>query len=120
MINRGERLVCAADGRLLATRLLRADRWLHRLRGLIGYPPLAPGEALWIEPCSQVHTHFMGYPIHAVFLDRVGCVLRVAGPLPPWRVSPHVRGARVVVEFPAGAPLALAVGERLLAVSAVP
>jgi uncharacterized membrane protein (UPF0127 family) len=120
MIDRRERLVRASDGQPVATRLLRADRWLHRLRGLIAYLPLETGEALWIEPCSQVHTHFMAYPIHAVFLDLEGRVLRVVGPLPPWRVSPHVRGARVVVEFSAGAPLALAVGERLLAVSAAP
>jgi uncharacterized membrane protein (UPF0127 family) len=96
---------------VLVPRLLRADTWWSRLRGLIGSLPLIPGEALWIEPCSQVHTHFMGYPLHVAFVDRAGRVLRVKHDLGPWRFSPWVRGARSVIEVTGVTPCPIAEGE---------
>ena len=44
----------------------------------------------------------MRFPIDAVFLDRNGRVLRVAPDLPPWRFAIAARGAREVLELPAG------------------
>jgi hypothetical protein len=111
MIDRRECLVRVADGAMLVPRLVRADTWWSRLRGLIGSPPLAPGEALWIEPCSQVHTHFMGYPLHVAFVDRAGRVLRVKHDLPTWRFSPWVRGARAVIEVTGAVACPIAEGE---------
>lgn len=119
MIRRGEALVCATSGTTIASRLYRADRWIHRLRGLIGYSALAPEEALWIEPCSQVHTHFMRYPLRVLFLDRNDVILREVGPLRPWRVSPWVRSARSVVELHVDNTVPLLVGQRLMPVSEV-
>ncbi len=72
-----------------------------RLRGLLGRAGLAPGEGLWIEPCSAVHTYFMRFPIDVAFLDDRRRVLR-GMTLLPWRLSPWVRGARGVLELPAG------------------
>lgn len=91
-----------------------ADGWWSRLRGLIGRPPLQAGQGLWILPCQQVHTHFMGAPIDVVFVDPAGRVLRVLRGLKPWRFSPWVRGARAVLELPAGGAQALAEGDQLL------
>lgn len=118
MIHRGESLVCAESGAVVASRLLRADRWWHRLRGLIGYAPLNREDALWIEPCSQVHTHFMRYPIRVVFLDADGGVLREPVLLRPWQVSPWVRGARSVVELHASSEGDVRIGQRLVAIRA--
>jgi hypothetical protein len=111
MIDRCESLVRAADGTVIVPRLYRADTWWSRLRGLIGSPPLVPGEALWIEPCSQVHTHFMGYPLHVAFVDRTGRVLRVRHDLATWRFSPWVRGARSVIEVTGVVPCPIGEGE---------
>ena len=111
MIDRRESLVRASDGTVMVPRLYRADTWLSRLRGLIGSPPLVPGEALWIEPCSQVHTHFMGYPLHVAFVDRTGRVLRVRHDLATWRFSPWVRGARSVIEVTGVVPCPIGEGE---------
>ena len=46
---------------------------------------------------------FMRFAIDAVFLDRDGRVVRVAPDLPPWRFAVVARGARDVIELPAGA-----------------
>lgn len=45
---------------------------------------------------------FMRFGIDALFIDRSGRVLRVAADLPPWRFAAAARGARDVLELPAG------------------
>lgn len=68
----------------------------------MGRSELAPGRALWIEPCNSIHMFFMRFAIDVLFLDRAGRVKRVMLRLKPWRVSPIVFGARTTVELPAG------------------
>lgn len=110
---RGARLINATRDALLAERLFVADTYLSRLRGLIGHAPLASGDALWIRPCQQVHTHFMGYPLHVIFLDAEQRVLRVVQDMRPWRVSPWVRQAKSAIEFNAARAIAVAEGDCL-------
>lgn len=99
-------------GPLLAGRCHRAATPVARLVGLLGTPDLARDEALWIEPCSGVHTVGMRIPIGCAFLDAEGVVLRVVDPLPPWRAA-RARGARVAVECAAGVLSGVPVGARL-------
>ena len=109
----GWRLYNETSGIVLAERVFAADNFFSRLRGLIGYPPLEAGSALWIEPCQQVHTHFMRWPLQVVFLDRDLHVVRVIRELRPWRVSPWVRSARSAVELAADRAPQVADGNRL-------
>jgi uncharacterized membrane protein (UPF0127 family) len=44
----------------------------------------------------------MRFAIDAVFIDRAGRVVRVAERLPPWRFAIAAKGARDVLELPAG------------------
>lgn len=90
-----------------------ADSYFTRLRGLIGRPALQPGEGIWIRPCQQVHTHFLGEPIDVVFLDKTLRIMRVYPELRPWRLSPWVRGASSVLELPAGGAGHFAEGDHL-------
>ena len=90
-------------GRLLGERVERAETFASRFRGLLGREGLAPGEGLWIEPCSSIHMFFMRFPIDAVFVDRRGEVRRVVAGLAPWRVAFGGPGARAVLELPVGA-----------------
>ncbi len=80
----------------------RADTFAARLFGLIPRRYLGAEEGLWLEPCAMIHMCFMSFAIDAVFLDRGLKVLRVIENLKPWRFSPWVRGARGVLELPAG------------------
>jgi len=107
------RLFNATREAVLAERLFVADTYFSRLRGLIGHAPLGEDAALWIRPCQQVHTHFMGYPLHVVFLDADQRVLRIVERMRPWRVSPWVRRAKSVVEFDGARPIAVMEGDRL-------
>ena len=44
----------------------------------------------------------MRFAIDAVFVDRAGRVVRVAADIPPWKFAVAAKGARDVVELPAG------------------
>lgn len=80
---------------------LALDPW-RRLRGLLGRPPLKPGQGLLIRPCRGVHTWFMGYPIDVLFLDRRGLVVAMRPELRPWRMTALIGAAYCVLELPAG------------------
>lgn len=102
-------------GAVLATRLVRAETVLARMRGLLGRDRLDAGEALWIAPCSSIHTFWMRFAIDALFLDRDGRVVRRYDGLRPGRATRIVRGARGVLELESGtlAATGTLVGDRI-------
>ncbi len=79
-----------------------ATTFWTRLRGLLGYRRLNPGEGMFISPCRGVHTFFMRFPIDVVYVDQQGKVVGLAPELPPTRLGPVVRRAQFVLELPAG------------------
>jgi len=102
------------DGRPLARRIVRAAGPLARTWGLLGRRSLAPGEGMWFDGCSAIHTFGMRMAIDAVFLDEHGTVVRVAAELAPWRTA-SAPAARDVLELGAGecARAGIAAGSRL-------
>ena len=96
------RAIDERSGRVLARRVVRAERFFSRLRGLLGRRSLEAGEALLLVPCGSIHTLGMRFSIDALFLDGDGVVLHALADLRPWRVPKGVRGARMVLELPAG------------------
>ena len=102
-------------GQTLAARVTCADGMLARMRGLIGRPPLAAGAGLLIEPCSGIHTWFMGFAIDVVFVDAAGRVIAALGPIPPWRLTRLYPHATAALELPPGtvAATGTAAGDRI-------
>jgi uncharacterized protein len=96
------RLVNRRNGAVLAERVERATRVWERMRGLLGRRELPGGDALAIEPCTSIHTFFMGFSIDAAFLDRNGKVIRAFSDLRPFRATRIFPSAAQVVELPAG------------------
>jgi uncharacterized membrane protein (UPF0127 family) len=90
------------NGRVLGERIERAASFGARARGLLGRSALAPGEGLWIEPCSSIHMFFMRFSIDALFVSRDGRVRRAVASLAPWRVAFGGLRTRAVLELPAG------------------
>ena len=76
--------------------------WARNL-GLLVRPPLAAGEALWLDPCGSIHTWGLDRALDAVFLDVQHRVLAVRRDVRPWRIALAPRGTRSVLELPAGA-----------------
>ncbi len=87
---------------MLATRCDVADSFFSRAFGLMPRSRLEDGEALLITRTASITMFFMRFAIDAVFVDRDGRVVRAAERLPPWRFATAARGARDVLELPAG------------------
>ena len=89
------------DGRIVCERVVVADRAHRRMRGLLGRKYLRQGEGMVLRPGWSIHTAFMRFPIDAVFLDADQVVIKIVNDVGPWRTV-SCRGAREVVELPAG------------------
>ncbi len=109
------RLSNATRGFVLATHLQRAVGTPARIRGLMFRAHLEEGAGLDINPCSSIHMMFMRFPIDAVFYDREGRVTRVGRGVRPWTgMAFGGRGAKGVVELPAGAAGPTQPGDQLV------
>ncbi len=104
----------ARTGMVIARRIMMADNYWLRLRGLVGRPVLQPGEAMWITPCQQVHTQFMKVPLDLIFIDKHLVVKHVISGIKPWRFSPWVKEAHAVIEMTASDVLSVQVGDLLV------
>jgi uncharacterized membrane protein (UPF0127 family) len=98
----------------LLPRVWKAAGTWDRMRGLLGRPPLQPGEGLWIEPCASVHTLGMGYALDLAFVDAQGRVKKLVHGISPLRLAGAV-GARATLEAGAGqlAACGLNVGDQI-------
>lgn len=102
-------LICRDTNEVLAEHVEVADTYWSRLAGLQFRRQLHKRHALLIVPSASIHTGFMRFPIDVVFLDSTGTVTGIHCRLVPWRVA-AARGARAVLELPAGAAERLEVG----------
>jgi uncharacterized protein len=98
------------SGKVLVERLLIADGFWSRFRGLQFRRELPPGEGLLLAPCSSIHTMWMRFAIDVAMLDRTGRTLAVRKAVRPWRLAFAPRGTHAVLEVAAG-NLPLAAGE---------
>ena len=96
------RLLNCMTGEVLAEQVQVAEDFLSRLIGLMGRKTMADGSALILRPCRSVHTFFMRFNIDLVFLDRRGMVVHLIKDMPPFRISPVVMRASLVIELPGG------------------
>jgi uncharacterized membrane protein (UPF0127 family) len=99
----------------VADRVVIADRFWQRARGLLGRRRLEDGEGLLLRPCRAVHTIGMGYPIDVAFLDAEGTIVATYPRLGPNRRTPWHGAATCALELAAGtlARTAVAPGHRL-------
>jgi len=82
-------------------KIIRANTYLSRVKGLLGRDSLPADTGLLLKPCKQVHTFFMKFTIDVIFLDKNKKIIHLET-LKPFRVSKYVWKARAVVEFPEG------------------
>ena len=71
------------------------------MRGLLGRETLPSGEGIVLRPAWSIHTAFMRFPIDVVFIDSELVVMRIEENLRSFKTA-SCRGAREVVELPAG------------------
>ena len=90
-----------SQGMVVCERCVVADHTLARMKALLGRADLPAGEGVLLRPAVTIHTHFMRFPIDAVFLDRNLRVMDLRGAIGPWRTA-RSAGAQAVLELRAG------------------
>ena len=63
---------------------------------------LLPKSALFIYPCSAIHTFFMHYNIDVLYLDINNIIIAIDEDMQPGRIGKYVKGAVAVVELSSG------------------
>jgi len=87
----------------LATKVVKADKFLTRLVGLLKRKKLGPEEAIWLVPSKGIHTVGMKFSIDVVFLDKEKRVVALIPAMGPYRMSGIHLLANSVLELPTGA-----------------
>ena len=80
------KLIHKKSQKVLAGEVILAQSVYSRIQGLIGYKNLKSNQAMWIKPCSSLHTYFMKFPIDAVFVDqdlKIQCFYKN---IQPWKI----------------------------------
>jgi uncharacterized membrane protein (UPF0127 family) len=101
-----------AGGKLIADHVKAANTFWERFVGLMGKKQLNSGEGLLLYHCSSIHCFFMRFPIDVVYLSSDNKILEIET-VKPWRIGRIVRGAKHVLELPAGAADRAMIGEAL-------
>lgn len=101
-------------GRTLIAEAKVAQNPWQRFVGLMFRKHFPPGFALWIKPCTSIHTMWMRVTIDVYFIDKDGTVLEARKRVKPWRVAiPKQRNHSVIeivdpmIEMPIGAKVEL-------------
>jgi uncharacterized membrane protein (UPF0127 family) len=100
--------------KLIASEVKLANTFLTRFKGLLGSSPLSSQQGLLISPCQQIHTHFMGYPIEVVFLDKNFHVIDIMVEMKPWKISKFYKNAFYVLELQANKTEEININDRLM------
>lgn len=101
MIGKHTGRLMRSDGSTYLKHLYLANTFWSRFRGLQFLPKLPSGTGLLLTPCRSVHTFWMRFPIHVIFLDSDYKVLEYRESVSPWSlVTPHAKGIVSTLEVP--------------------
>ncbi|MGI6367730.1 MAG: hypothetical protein ACOX2L_05120 [Anaerolineae bacterium] len=86
----------------LMTRGRRARAMFPCVLRLFRGDQLAPGEGLFLSPCTAPLTWFLSEPVDLLYVSEDWRAVAVAAEVPPWRFAGLVWGTRSIVVLPAG------------------
>lgn len=100
------------SGEEMGRRIVIANSFWKRFRGLMGTSPLQKGEGMLFPHTNSVHMFFMRYSLVIAYLTKDFRVLRLVV-LNPWQIGPIMLGAYWVLELPHDAEGLIAAGDAL-------
>lgn len=92
----------ADKGTTLVTRGKLASSFVSRFFGLMGRRGVEDGGGLLITSSASIHSFFMRFRFDAIFIDRDGRVVKIVPAMRQWWFAFGGRGAKDVLELPAG------------------
>lgn len=88
--------------KLIGSNVRVANSFFKRFKGLLGKKSLSVGEGVLLNPCRQVHTWFMKFPIDVIFINKQGRIIHLISGMQPGNVSPYIKRSYQVLELPDG------------------
>lgn len=92
----------ADRGTVLVARGKLASSFVSRFFGLMGRKGVEDGGGLLIASSASIHSFFMRFRFDAIFIDREGRVVKIVPSMRQWWVAFGGKGAKDVLELPAG------------------
>ena len=89
-------------GTTLATRARLASSHSSRFFGLMGRKGVEDGGGLLLAKSASIHSFFMRFRFDAIFIDRENRVVKIVPAMRQWWIAFGGRGAKDVIELPAG------------------
>jgi len=86
---------------VLVKKVIIADRFYSRLKGLLGRDSLDEQEGLVIKPANSIHTFFMRFSIDVLFANKENKIVGLRENVKPFKLIPPFLKAFLVVELPA-------------------
>lgn len=90
------------NNKLLASKVIIADTFITRFKGLMLKKNLEEDAAMLIHPCNSVHTFFMKFPLDIIFISKEYEVIYVMENMLPGKTSSFIRKSMGVLELPSG------------------
>jgi len=90
------------SNKVISQNVIVANSFFKRLKGLMFTKELPPESAVFIYPCSSIHTCFMNYNIDVLYLDKNNIILAIDEDMEPWRFGKIIKGSVSVIEIPIG------------------
>lgn len=87
--------------------IIHANTFLERLKGLMGKEELPKDTGLLLEPCDNVHTFHMQFPIDVLFLNHENEVMYIEHSMKPNQIGKKVKGSVKVLEVSGGIAAAM-------------
>ncbi|UOO37934.1 DUF192 domain-containing protein [Oscillospiraceae bacterium CM] len=97
---------------VLADKIILADSFFKRFKGLMGKKSLEDGEGLLLNTAS-IHCFFMKLTIDTVYISKNLTVLGKET-LSPWRVGKWFGDVKYILELKKGAAATVSVGDRMI------
>jgi hypothetical protein len=80
-------------------RVVPADTWRMRLKGLLGNVGMRREDGVWLMPSRGIHTFGMRFPVDLIYLNSANRVIHLVERLRPFRISPIRRKCASILEM---------------------
>lgn len=87
---------------VIANNAEMATSFIPRFRGLMFRSSFGEFNAMYLSPCSSIHTYFMKFPIDILCLDKNKTIVDMAASISPGKIYIPSKKTYSVIELPHG------------------
>lgn len=89
-------------GKVICEKVEIADSFFKRFMGLMYRKNMNENEGLLLDPCNEIHTFGMKFPIDTITVSSDNIIIYIDENIAPRRVRPRIKEGKKVLELNAG------------------